>query len=563
MNRPSRRAPRPADTQSGDRGHRERSDDYPAPDLDETELDEERTDTELVTSSRARRGRRCSRRPGRRGPGRPTNAAARCRPGAGPRHPRPTSTRRSSTCSAAAARRRSRTADPAGGRRRVDQRQRCRPDRAVAASRYPGLPAEPAYDPDPAHGRAASLGAAPPAGPRRAASRRCASPARPTGPSVDRQRIVSRANRAPADDQPGRPARRADAARRRRPRARRRAPARATTRRTAGAAPAHRAADRRAGWRAPQHPAPAAPARHRRTPADRWPGTHGGGRAALGARARPARRAAADRARAGPAAAPQGARSGASRRRSRSRSSRRRSSSATATRAIELAITEIAGHLTFTPNTVTAWYWLPEVRWAFRPDAEREALLSAISEQYAGLAGFRLHLRRTTRPFPADEWARTRRPAHAARRCADVPGATSWSDHLVAAQRHLLSVNHAEGQTYLGVTFARRSLGDTLVRADAARLRQRRRRRRTAQAGPHGRAVRRGARRVRHARPAGHPARARVAALPLGRAVHGAADHALAGDQRAVGARRPARRSPSRSSATARRTAPRSSWSTG
>ncbi|HEX5596248.1 MAG TPA: ATP-binding protein [Micromonosporaceae bacterium] len=130
--------------------------------------------------------------------------------------------------------------------------------------------------------------------------------------------------------------------------------------------------------------------------------------------------------------------------------------------AVELAITEIAGHLTFTPNTVTAWYWLPEVRWAFRPDAEREALLSAISEQYAGLAGFRLHLRRTTRPFPADEWARTI-DAHTNRPLPAVPGAPDWSDHLVAAQRHLLSVNHAEGQTYLGVTFARRSLGDSLT----------------------------------------------------------------------------------------------------
>ncbi|GIJ28208.1 ATPase [Micromonospora qiuiae] len=130
--------------------------------------------------------------------------------------------------------------------------------------------------------------------------------------------------------------------------------------------------------------------------------------------------------------------------------------------AVELAITEIAGHLTFTPNTVTAWYWLPEVRWAFRPDAEREALLSAISEQYAGLAGFRLHLRRTTRPFPADEWARTI-DANTAAPLPDVPGTTGWADHLVAAQRHLLSVNHAEGQTYLGVTFARRSLGDSLT----------------------------------------------------------------------------------------------------
>ena len=129
---------------------------------------------------------------------------------------------------------------------------------------------------------------------------------------------------------------------------------------------------------------------------------------------------------------------------------------------IDLAITEIAGHLTFTPNTVTAWYWLPEVRWAFRPDAEREALLSAISEQYAGLAGFRLHLRRTTRPFPADEWARTI-DAHTASPLPDVPGTHGWADHLVAAQQHLMSVNHAEGQTYLGVTFARRSLGDSLT----------------------------------------------------------------------------------------------------
>ncbi|MFI5493330.1 ATP-binding protein [Actinoplanes sp. NPDC051859] len=128
--------------------------------------------------------------------------------------------------------------------------------------------------------------------------------------------------------------------------------------------------------------------------------------------------------------------------------------------AIELEISEIAGHLTFTQSTVTAWYYLPEVRWAFRPDAEREALLSAISEQYAGLAGFRLHLRRTNRPFPADEWARTV-DSLTAKPLPDVTGGTSWSDHLVAAQRHLLSVNHAEGQTYLGVTFARRSLGDT------------------------------------------------------------------------------------------------------
>jgi hypothetical protein len=128
----------------------------------------------------------------------------------------------------------------------------------------------------------------------------------------------------------------------------------------------------------------------------------------------------------------------------------------------ELAITEIAGHLTFTPQIVTAWYWLPEVRWAFRPDADREALIVAISEQYAGLAGFRLHLRRTSKPFAADEWARGV-DRNTARPLPDVPGAPTWGDHLVGAQRHLLSMNHAEGQTFLGISFARRTLGDTFA----------------------------------------------------------------------------------------------------
>ncbi len=128
----------------------------------------------------------------------------------------------------------------------------------------------------------------------------------------------------------------------------------------------------------------------------------------------------------------------------------------------ELALREIAGHLTFTRHAVTAWYWLPEVRWAFRPDADREALLVAISEQYAGLAGYRLHLRRTSIPFAADEWARgvdqgTPRPL------ADVAGASSWADHLVGAQRHLHSMNPAEGQTFLGIAFARRTLVDSFA----------------------------------------------------------------------------------------------------
>jgi hypothetical protein len=137
----------------------------------------------------------------------------------------------------------------------------------------------------------------------------------------------------------------------------------------------------------------------------------------------------------------------------------------------ELALSEIAGHLTFTPTLVTAWYWLPEVRWAFRPDPDREALIIAISEQYAGLAGFRLHLRRTSKPFAADEWARTV-DQNTARPLPDVAGAPGWGDHLVGAQRHLLSMNHAEGQTFLGISFARRTLGDTLAERFGALFRK-------------------------------------------------------------------------------------------
>jgi hypothetical protein len=120
---------------------------------------------------------------------------------------------------------------------------------------------------------------------------------------------------------------------------------------------------------------------------------------------------------------------------------------------------------------VTAWYWLPEVRWAFRPDADREALIIAISEQFAGLAGFRLHLRRTTKPFAVDDWARTL-DHNTNRPLPDVAGAPSWGDHLVGAQRHLLNTNHAEGQTFLGISFARRTLGDTFVERFGGLLRR-------------------------------------------------------------------------------------------
>lgn len=130
--------------------------------------------------------------------------------------------------------------------------------------------------------------------------------------------------------------------------------------------------------------------------------------------------------------------------------------------AIELELREIAGHLTFTRNDVTAWYRLPEIQWAFRADKERTAVIMSIAAQFAALAGFRLHLRRTTRPYPADDWA-ARIDNMTPAPLPDVPGATSWAEHLVAAQHRIHQTNLAEGEVFLGVVFQRRTAREQFI----------------------------------------------------------------------------------------------------
>lgn len=130
--------------------------------------------------------------------------------------------------------------------------------------------------------------------------------------------------------------------------------------------------------------------------------------------------------------------------------------------ALELELREIVGHLTFTRNDVTAWYRVPELQWAFRADKERTASMLAMSAQIAALSGFRLHMRRTTRPYPADQWA-----AHldglTPNPLPDLWGAPSWADHLEAAQRRVHATNLAEGEVYLGVVFQRRTAKEQFV----------------------------------------------------------------------------------------------------
>lgn len=128
----------------------------------------------------------------------------------------------------------------------------------------------------------------------------------------------------------------------------------------------------------------------------------------------------------------------------------------------ELELREIAGHLTFTRTDVTAWYRIPDVQWAFRADKERTSIMLSIAAQYAALAGYRLHMRRTTRPYPAAQWAH-RLDEQTVAPLPDVPGQTSWADHLTQAQHRIHATSLAEGEVYLGVVFQRRTLREQAI----------------------------------------------------------------------------------------------------
>ncbi|GGM52981.1 ATP-binding protein [Dactylosporangium sucinum] len=133
--------------------------------------------------------------------------------------------------------------------------------------------------------------------------------------------------------------------------------------------------------------------------------------------------------------------------------------------AVDLQLTHIHANLTFTAATVTAWYTLPERVWAFRPDADREQFMTAVAGQYAGLAGFRLHLRRTTTPYPTGQWA-----AGLFRASQPVGDPRGFADHLRAAADHLDAASPTEGLTMVGVTFARRAVGDLVTGLIQARI---------------------------------------------------------------------------------------------
>jgi hypothetical protein len=141
----------------------------------------------------------------------------------------------------------------------------------------------------------------------------------------------------------------------------------------------------------------------------------------------------------------------------------------TAPRPARLALTAVAGHLTMTRRSVTAWYVLPTTHWAMLTEAGQAGAVAEQAAAWAGLARRRVHLRITTRPQPVAAWARALHAATPAP-LPRVHSGPSWADHLTGMQRRVVQATVAEPVVYLGVEVAAgRGAGSLLPSRPAGR----------------------------------------------------------------------------------------------
>lgn len=70
----------------------------------------------------------------------------------------------------------------------------------------------------------------------------------------------------------------------------------------------------------------------------------------------------------------------------------------------KLALTGIEGQIAYTKTSATAWFVLPRQPWFFVDPQVQKSLKTATAAQYAALAGRRLHLRGTDRPWDTKFW---------------------------------------------------------------------------------------------------------------------------------------------------------------
>ena len=147
---------------------------------------------------------------------------------------------------------------------------------------------------------------------------------------------------------------------------------------------------------------------------------------------------------------------------------RRRASQRGPVRGTGLGAEAIAGNLVLARDQVTAWYVLPLQQWSFRSPAERTALAEAMTARISKLAGRRIYIRVTTRPFEAWQWAadldasvrgrhpvmRGPCPAHAHLSEPGCPACRpghAWLDWLAEQQARIRQWGVADRVVYLGV----------------------------------------------------------------------------------------------------------------
>lgn len=128
-----------------------------------------------------------------------------------------------------------------------------------------------------------------------------------------------------------------------------------------------------------------------------------------------------------------------------------------------LALRYVEDHVCFTADEAWAWFRLPTQPWAFRSDAQREQLVFGAGDALSWLAGHRLHLRVTARPYPSAEWAR--RLHDLTPEPLTTPGVEPWSEHMVTMQKHLRHQTMAEKQVFLGVRLSIRPMTQRMTSA--------------------------------------------------------------------------------------------------
>jgi AAA-like domain len=119
-----------------------------------------------------------------------------------------------------------------------------------------------------------------------------------------------------------------------------------------------------------------------------------------------------------------------------------------------LAARTIEENLLFTAGEAWAWFAVPTQRWAFRGDGERLGLVIETATRVASLAGRRIHLRVTSRPYPARAWAddlatNTPKPLD------------GYTEHVDTVRAHVEQSTMAVKEVYLGVQIGGRTTAVT------------------------------------------------------------------------------------------------------